>query len=177
MPPVIRSVQLSDAAELLAYIQDLAAEPDIDILLEPGEIDLTLEQEEEFLNNYLSADNSCFLVAEWDGRLVGSLSLDGGRFRALRHVVTLGISVRQDYRNRRVGRALLGAAIAWCRESGIIRRIELQVMVGNERAIRLYRQFGFQEEGRKRQAVRRMGQPRDTLMMALLLEEATPGAT
>jgi len=170
MSLVMRPAQLSDAAELLGYIQELAAEPDIDILLEPGEVNLTLEQEEEFLASYLNADNSLFLVAEWDGRLVGSLSLDGGRFRALRHVVTLGISVRRDYRNRGVGRALLAAGIAWCRQSGIIRRIELQVVVGNERAIRLYRQFGFQVEGRKRQAVCRLGQPRDTLMMALLLD-------
>ncbi len=169
MALVIRPVELTDAAALLAYIQDLAAEPDIDILLEPGEIQFTVEQEAEFLAGYLQADNSLFLVALRDGTIVGSLSLDGGRFRALRHVVTLGISVSREHRNQGIGRALLAAAIAWCRESGIVQRVELQVMVGNVRAIHLYQRFGFEFEGRRRDAVRRLGQSRDTHLMALLL--------
>lgn len=170
MALVIRPAQLSDAASVLAYIQELAAEEDIDILLEPGEIDFSLEQEEEFLAGYLNAENSLFLVAENQGEILGTLSLDGGRYRALRHVAVLGISVKRSCRNQGIGQALLAKAIDWCRESRIIRRIELQVMVGNERAIHLYRKFGFKVEGRKHHAVCRFGQPRDTFLMALLLE-------
>jgi ribosomal protein S18 acetylase RimI-like enzyme len=165
----IRQAAVADAPALLAYIQALASEPDIDILLEPNEIQFGVAEEEAFLAGYIESDNSTFLVAEADGRVVGTLSLDGGRFRSVRHCVALGISVARDNRNQGIGSALLAGAIAWAEKAGFIKRIELMVAVHNEPAIRLYLRHGFQFEGRKRDAVRRLGVSFDAYLMARLL--------
>lgn len=169
MPPLIRPAQITDAAALIAYMQELTAEPEIDILFEPGEFQFTLEQEEDFLRGYAESENSHFLVAEAHGRLVGCLSAEGGRLRSLRHVVSLGITVRRDQRNCGIGSQLLAAALDWAAATGIVQRIELQVLVRNLRAIHLYRKFGFVDEGIKRYGVCRLGQMHDVLLMAKLI--------
>ena len=169
MPPLIRPAQLSDAAALIAYMQDLTTEPEIDILFEPGEFQYTVEQEEDFLRAYSEAENAVFLVAEARGQLVGCLSAEGGRLRSLRHVVSLGISVQREQRNQGIGSLLLAAALDWAAATGIVKRIELQVLLRNLRAIHLYRKFGFVEEGMKRNGVCRLGQMHDVLLMARLI--------
>lgn len=169
MPPRIRPACVSDAAALIAYMQVLAAEPEIDILFEPGEFQMTLEQEEDFLRGYQEMENSLFLVVEAQERIVGCLSAEGGRLRSLRHVVSLGISVARNERNRGLGSQLLTSALDWAAATGIVRRVELQVLTRNVRAIHLYRKFGFEVEGTKREGVCRLGQMFDVHLMARLL--------
>lgn len=165
----VRPAVRTDAPALLAYVTTLAREPDIDILLEPDEIQFGIAEEEEFLNGYAEADNSTFLVAETDGTIVGTLSLDGGRFRSVRHAVALGISVARDHRNQGIGDALMANAVGWAADTGFIKRIELIVAVRNARAIRLYLRHGFEFEGRKRAAVCRLGVNHDAYLMAKVL--------
>jgi len=45
-------------------------------------------------------------------------------------------------------------------------RIELDVTEGNERAIHLYRSFGFEVEGKKKYSIIKGGKYADLLMMA-----------
>jgi diamine N-acetyltransferase len=50
-------------------------------------------------------------------------------------------------------------------------RVQLRVFESNQRAIHVYRNLGFQEEGRMRQAHYHAGQYEDVLIMGLLREE------
>jgi len=52
-----------------------------------------------------------------------------------------------------------------------LRRVQLRVFESNLRAIHVYRNLGFQEEGRLRQAHYHAGQYEDVLIMGLLREE------
>jgi RimJ/RimL family protein N-acetyltransferase len=165
----IREARREDAAPLITFVQALADEPDIDIPLGPGEFTLTVEEEEKFLEDYAAADNSIYLVAEADGQIVGILNMRGGTRRALRHAAELGISIRQDWRNRGVGSQLIAAAVAWARASGVVKRIDLQVYARNQRAIHLYQKFGFEIEGCRRKAIYQDGEYLDDLVMGLLL--------
>jgi putative acetyltransferase len=88
---------------------------------------------------------------------------------AIRHAVTLGMSVDQDWRRQGIGSQLMAQAIAWAKSTGIISRIELAVFERNEKAIRLYQKFGFEIEGKRRKAIFREGEYLDGLIMASLL--------
>ena len=59
--------------------------------------------------------------------------------------------------------------ISWARAVGV-KRIELSVVEGNDRAIRLYEKFGFSLEGVKRKAVLLEDGYRNVLIMAKLLD-------
>ncbi|MGD2175728.1 MAG: GNAT family N-acetyltransferase [Candidatus Brocadiaceae bacterium] len=166
---IVREATPDDAAQCIERLQHLVEEPGISFVLLPGEFDLSVEEERQYLQEHAESDNSVFLVAEAEGRIIGNLGCDGGSRRAVRHVVTLGLSVDEDWRGRGVGSALMERAIEWARDTGIVRRMQLYVFTRNEPAIRLYRKFGFRVEGRRRRAVFRDGQYLDDYMMALLL--------
>lgn len=166
---IIREARPDDAGQLIAYIQRLIAESGINIPLTPTEFTLSVEEEREFLAKSATAPNSIFLLAEVDSEIVGELNCRGGTRQATRHAVTLGISVRQEWRRQGVGAALLAEAIAWAKQTGIVTRIELQVYARNEPAIRLYQKFGFEVEGRRQRVIFQDGEYLDDLVMALLL--------
>ena len=115
-------------------------------------------------------DNAIFLVAEVAGLIVGVLSCQGGKCKAVRHAVVLGVSVDKPWRSQGIGRALMTQAIAWAKNSGVVKRIELSVFARHQHAIHLYRAMGFEIEGRRRHSIRREGQYLDDILMALLLD-------
>ena len=166
---IVREGKPGDAEQIIAYVQIIAAEPGISIVLEPGEFTLTVEQERQFIFDRAAEDNSLFLVAEAMGQIVGVLTLRGGARRAVRHEGVLGITVAKEWRGRGVGNALMTRAIEWARHSGVISRIELQVFTSNVAAIHLYQKHRFEIEGCRRKAIFREGEFHDDYVMALLL--------
>jgi RimJ/RimL family protein N-acetyltransferase len=169
MTVTIREAEPKDAAKLIAYVQEIAAEPGLHIVMQAGEFNLTVEQEEQFVANCAAADNSLFLIAESEGEIVGALTCIGGHRRAIRHASELGITVAKEWRGQGIGTAMMERAIEWAKKNGVTIRIELTAFVRNKDAIRLYERLGFKVEGRRQKAIFRDGVYQDNLVMALLL--------
>jgi putative acetyltransferase len=87
------------------------------------------------------------LVAVADGRVVGDLGVGREDNAVTRHVASLGMAVLAEWRGRGVGSALLAEAFHWARWAGV-EKLALTVYPHNQRAINLYKKFGFVEEGR-----------------------------
>jgi putative acetyltransferase len=113
------------------------------------------------------------LVAEVDGRVVGLLGLEVGRGRRA-HSAAIGMMVHDDFQGRGVGTALLAAAIELAEGWLGLHRLELEVYTDNAAALRLYRKFGFEEEGRLRRFALRDGQWADAIYMARLAPIGRP---
>ena len=115
-------------------------------------------------------DTQIALVASVAGEVVGNLGLT--RFTRPRraHVGEIGMGVRDDWQGKGVGSALLEAALDLADNWLGLRRIELHVHADNERAIALYRKFGFEVEGTHRAYAIRNGVYVDSLSMARLVE-------
>jgi putative acetyltransferase len=108
------------------------------------------------------------LVALADGEVIGHAGLHGNENPRRAHVWMLGMSVRDDWHNRRVGTRLMESLIDLSDNWLGALRIELTVYVGNDHALRLYRRFGFDIEGTLRAYSLRDGQYTDTYAMARL---------
>jgi RimJ/RimL family protein N-acetyltransferase len=105
------------------------------------------------------------LVAVARDEIIGSLHVDRSRFG----FGEIGMAVAREWRGRGVGSALLAEAVEWARANGL-HKLCLGVFPHNERAIALYRRFGFVEEGRRVKQIRRAnGELWDTIEMGLLL--------
>jgi putative acetyltransferase len=109
------------------------------------------------------------LVAEIGVELVGSaglhaLSLSPRR----RHAMVMGITVAKDRHGQGVGSALLGALCDYADRWAGVLRLELTVYTDNQRAIALYRRFGFEVEGTHRAYALRDGLYVDAYAMARL---------
>ncbi|MGQ9855226.1 MAG: GNAT family N-acetyltransferase [Fervidobacterium sp.] len=99
-------------------------------------------------------------------KVVGFIGLHVNTNPRQRHSARLGIAVHRDYQGRGIGRALsneiLDLADNWLK----LLRIELEVFVDNERAIKLYESLGFQIEGTKKYAAVKDGNYADIYIMA-----------
>jgi putative acetyltransferase len=118
------------------------------------------------------------LVAEVDGIVVGNLGLHpASSSPRRRHAGLIGMSVRDDWHGKGVGRALLAAALDLADNWLNYRRLELTVYTDNLAAQALYRSCGFEVEGTHREFAFRDGHFVDALAMARLRPGVTPPAT
>ena len=85
-----------------------------------------------------------------------------------RHTGGLGIMVRTDCQGQGIGTALLEAVLDLADNWLMLHRVELEVYADNGDAIRLYQRFGFETEGRNREAAVTAGDYVDMLVMARL---------
>ncbi len=111
-----------------------------------------------------------FLAALEGDQVVGWCEIRRDVLPGRAHIGMAGIGLRAPYRGRGLGRQMMEQALQMARERGF-ERIELMVRGPNTSAIRLYTQLGFQEEGRKRDAVRLDNGSEDEVLMALHLRE------
>lgn len=108
------------------------------------------------------------LVAELDGRVVGTLGLHLATNPRRRHTGSLGMAVHDNYQGRGVGSALLAATIDLAERWLGVTRLELNVYTDNAPALHLYEKFGFVIEGTLRQFALRDGTFIDAFTMARL---------
>ena len=92
----------------------------------------------EFVKSY-DSNKDYVAVAEADGRIVGSIVVDG---ESEELALIRWFLVHPDMRGRGVGRELINGALAFCREHGF-KRVRLWTMNEFKAAVHLYKQAGF----------------------------------
>jgi RimJ/RimL family protein N-acetyltransferase len=147
----IREIHASDAEAFLELSQQTDRETPF-MLIEPNERVTTVEEERERINRILSSDNQVVLVAENDGQLVGRIVARGGDFRRNKRTAHVVVGILQSFTGQGIGQRLFVELERWARWHGI-HRLELTVMVHNDRAVVLYKKMGFEIEGTKREAL------------------------
>lgn len=148
--PSIRSAHIDDAAILCAAECAIAKTPGR-LISRPEEL-----RPEAFatLIETLINGAGCYLVAEENGDCIGHALLKPMELNALAHVYQLTIVVHAGYEGKGIGTALMQSVCEWAMYTNRVHKIELLVRSTNNRALSLYRKFGFIEEGRFRDRVR-----------------------
>lgn len=144
---VIRCPVPHDADQLLDYAHVVLQESQY-FLLAPDELQLTEEEEQEWIREHAEDEGQILLAADADGLIVALLGFENGPQRRVAHRGTLHVSVAAAWRGRGIGTLLLESLLEWATASPLIEKVSLSVMTSNHRAIGLYRKLGFQEEGR-----------------------------
>ena len=109
------------------------------------------------------------LLACVEQEAVGQLGLNTFPTRPRRrHIGEIGMAVRDDWQGRGVGTALMQAAVDFADKWLNLTRLELDVYVDNEPAVKLYKKFGFEIEGTRIAYGFRDGEYVDTYLMARL---------
>lgn len=115
------------------------------------------------------AEGDFLLLACVDGQIVGNAGLHlGGKSPRRAHAMNLGMAVRTEWQGKGVGSALMGAIVDLADNWLNIFRLELTVYTDNERAIALYRKYGFEIEGTHKAYALRAGEYVDAHAMARL---------
>jgi RimJ/RimL family protein N-acetyltransferase len=139
----IRSAAPTDAHSLWDAERQTAMTPGL-LVASPGEILVeALEAKIESLGS-----RGRYIVAEIDRAPVGHAFLEPlGALAATSHVFQLTIVVHPGHLGRGIGTTLLGDLLGWAQRDSRVKKVELRVRSTNQRAIALYRKFGFVEEG------------------------------
>ncbi|MBW8685645.1 GNAT family N-acetyltransferase [Chitinophaga rhizophila] len=151
---LVRPATLEDAYALLALYQQLTQETNFLLMTKQEAASLTVADETAFLRSFCDKPQHLFLLAVVEGELVGTVSIRQSGFKKEKHLGQLGIAVSHAYWNMGIGRRLMTAALRWAEEHEELEIIHFNVFANNERAIQLYRNFGFMEYGRFQEAFR-----------------------
>lgn len=146
---IIRSADIKDAASILELAKAVINE-EIYQLTSSKEFNITLEQEEKWIEAHLNNSEHIVLVAEMNSKIVGLLNFQNGSRTRIAHTGEFGMSVVKEFRNQGIGFLLLSSLIEWAEKNYIIEKINLSVHGNNERAIALYKKLGFEVEGVKK---------------------------
>ena len=143
---ILRNAEESDAEDLIQYLRVVSAETPF-LVREPEDITLTVVQEREFLRGKKESERELMLIAIANGKHIGNCSvMQLGTNRRYAHRCQIGIALYQEFCSRGIGRKMIEVALERAKEAGY-EQAELEVIAGNERAISLYKQLGFEEFG------------------------------
>jgi len=137
------------------------------------ELPVATERLTRVFSESIHSDAHLRLVAVDGERVVGNLSLSP----TAPGVMYVGMTVDADYRGQAIGTAMMLAAIDWSRAQPGPHKMELEVWPHNAAGLALYRKVGFAVEGRRRRHYRRRnGELWDAILMALVLDDVSPGS-
>ena len=169
MDIVIRRAEPSDYEAVASNLGDPLAYP--------GTLQLPYPSREMWRKRLAELpEGDVLLVAAVNGEVVGHAGLHSvGKSQRRSHAMMLGITVDAAWQGKGVGRALMKALLDVADGWLNIFRIELNVFSDNERAIALYREFGFEIEGTHRAYALRDGRYVDSHSMARVKPKPGPG--
>ena len=149
----IRTPRVEDAEAIIRIMTSADSETRF-LARNPGEFSFTAEQERKVIESVLNDGDSAWFVAEYEGRLVGQCSVGLVRRRErYRHRADVAFVLLKDFWGLGIGGRMMEACLNWCREHEVL-QVELDVVAGNERALAMYRSFGFEPVGTAPRALR-----------------------
>lgn len=165
----IRSVVPDDAPALIAYLLAVSTESEF-LGYGPGEVSMTVEQEREFLARCGATPGAMAMAGVLDNDIVTSLTFIPGFKSRTQHVGEVGMSVRRAAWGLGVGTAMARTFLEWARREPSVTKVNLRVRTDNQRALAIYRRFGFSVEGTLRRDICVNGQYFDHYSMGLFVD-------
>lgn len=169
---ILRDPALEDAQEMVDYLKIVGSETDFLLADENGIEGLTLEGEREWITGTLTAANTKMFVGTVDGEIVLVCDVRAAGRSRIAHVGGIAISIKKAYWHLGIGNIAMRAMIDYAKSTGKLRLLSLEVREGNDRAIALYKRFGFVEVGRHKGKINIRGAYFDEILMDLDLTRA-----
>jgi len=143
---ILRSPTEKDAEEMISYLKRTSAETD-HMLRYEDEVTLSLDEEKSFLTCTAEDSRKILIAAFIDGKLAANCGINPvSSLDRCKHRAEFGISIIKDYWDCGLGSAMMSAIIDSAKVIGF-ELIELDVVSENERAVALYKKFGFKIYG------------------------------
>lgn len=156
-----------DSAALLIHLKTVGAETDNLTFGKEG-FQISPEREARFINRFIKNGDEIMLVATDGELIVANGVIERERIPRLSHRARLTLTVLRDYWGRGIGTALMEQMLDFCRESGA-KLVYLECRADNERAVGLYKKFGFEISGELKRYFKINGEYHNALVMELLL--------
>lgn len=141
----IRSARAEDAKDLSVLRVQIDAETE-NLDRETGEAFINALGFERLIETDTMSPRNLFLIASVHEQIVGFSRCEGTYLKRFSHKVEFGVCVLKNFWGYGIGRTLLEKSISWT-DSNDIKKITLNVLETNDRAMKLYKSLGFEIEG------------------------------
>ena len=145
MEIIYREALKTDAAALLVHVNAVGAETD-NLSFSGDTFKISEERESKFIDRFLRSRDDIMLVALDGARVVGNAIVERNRVERYHHRAEISITVNKEYWGKGIGSKLMEMMIDFARNVGI-EILYLEARADNERAIKLYKKYGFCEIG------------------------------
>ena len=162
-----RIATIADAEGLLLHLKTVGSETDNLTFGKEG-FQISAEREARFINRFIKNEDEIMLVAMDGERVVGNGVIERERIPRLAHRARLTLTVLRNYWGQGIGTRLMDMMLDFCRKSGA-ELVFLECRADNERAIRLYKKFGFEISGELRRYFKIAGEFSSAYIMELLI--------
>lgn len=142
----IEKAKVSDAAAVLEYLKQIGGETD-NLTFGVEGLPCSVEDEEKYIKSLEESTSSVMFTAKINGVIVGDAHFSSSTRERIKHRGEIGISVLKDYWGKGVGSKLMESIIDFAKNTAGCEIIALQVRSDNERAINLYKKYGFEKIG------------------------------
>ena len=157
-----------NAAGILEYLKIVGGETHF-LLMDENGLGISEEREAKILEAAYVEPRGGMHFGKINREIACMFSLSCHPRRRLAHTGEIALSVRKKYWHIGVGSAIMETLIELAKEASL-KNVELGVYADNERAIALYRRFGFEEIGRHRGKMYVDGEYYDEILMDLHIE-------
>jgi RimJ/RimL family protein N-acetyltransferase len=145
-----RKIKKSDGKKYLKLMKKLDQETSF-MLYEPDERKTTIKEMEKKIEQ-INARDGVIIGAETDDELIGFISASRIPLKRVKHRVHIVVGVLKKESGKGIGTRLFEKLIEWAKNNELS-KLELTVMMHNERAIDLYKKIGFEIEGIKNKSL------------------------
>jgi ribosomal protein S18 acetylase RimI-like enzyme len=141
----IRSAMDQDARSLSEVRVQIDGETE-NLDREQGEAYIDETGFKQIINEDSERVHNLFLVAEVNDRIVGFSRCEGNQLMRTSHKVEFGVCVLKEFWGYGIGKKFLEESVQWADANGI-KKMNLNVLENNDKAIKLYQKYGFEVEG------------------------------
>lgn len=137
------------------------------MLFERGERYIDKETIQKNIVEVINNGDICYVATD-ENVIIGYVIAVKDKFIRTQHIATIVIGILEEYCNHGIGYSLFQNIIKWANECNI-KKLELNVITENKRAIYLYRKFGFEIEGTRKMSTLIDGKYYDEYYMAKII--------
>lgn len=139
---VLRAPGRNDAHELNSFYYDICGESEY---LARYQEECTFNDANEIkrIANSIDSPNDMMIICMANGRIAGTCEFVGYDKLKCKHRAQIMMALSQEYWGKGIGSAMLNELIEIAKAQGI-EQLELEMIEGNERALSLYKKFGFE---------------------------------
>ncbi len=165
----IEKAKVSDAKAVLEYLKKIGGETD-NLTFGAEGLPCSVEDEEKYIESLQNSTSSVMFFAKDNGKIVGDASFSSSPRERIKHRGEIGISVVRDYWGKGIGSKLMESIIDFAKNVAGCEIIHLQVRSDNERAIGLYKKYGFEKIGQFKGYIKIDGEYIDCDLMNLYIK-------
>lgn len=167
MEITIRPARGGDSCGILGTVRSNSIERSYILMEQYGK---SAEAEAAYIDG-LDRTKNLLAVATAGGEVVGclaALQADRGTRPETEHILHVGLHLREPFRGRGIGSAMLAYAVDWAADAGY-RKLEASIFTANQRSLHLFTKAGFTREGVRQNRIRVGAEFIDEVLMGRVL--------